>query len=150
MKHPTIERLKILKESNSYHRNYIKRYHPEAEFYPVPEPAAMKIGPDKRVYRITRVDVVDGDPVDYTLGWEMVRQANGKKKIPVVNDTDSKGVYDWGTTPEACFARRSNLVDALQLSNAAHKKSDRKHHTGDGCYAPDVCTCPKPENFDEC
>jgi hypothetical protein len=89
-----------------------------------PDTSAMKINPSKRTGARLRVAVVEGDPVDYALGWYQYISANSSKPdsimhIPVVNMANEKRAGgDWESglmAPEECFARRSNLVQALAM-----------------------------------
>lgn len=62
---------------------------------------------------------MEGDPINYALGWYQSAASSHCKKIPVVNVANEKRAGgDWESgliAPEECFARRSNLVHALTM-----------------------------------
>ncbi|KAL5371351.1 hypothetical protein DPSP01_014322 [Paraphaeosphaeria sporulosa] len=64
---------------------------------------------------MTRVAVLEGDQVDYALGWNLYRKP--QQRYAVVNSAhDRYPGGDWQTNlvaPEECFARRSNLAQAM-------------------------------------
>jgi hypothetical protein len=90
----------------------------------------LHVAPDKRTGQRLRVAVIDGDPVDVALDWynsnlKDPARAQSAARIPVVNMANEKRAGgDWESgliAPEECFARRSNLVHAVQTPwNASH------------------------------
>jgi hypothetical protein len=125
-------------------RNYI---HNPVTSYLYPDGAALRINPDKKSQQRLRVAVVEGDAVDYALGW--YQYAPSSKKVPVVNMANEKRAGgDWESglmAPEECFARRSNLVQALTMPYAPRGKDDNIYPLPQrgGVYTPEVCTCTK-------
>jgi hypothetical protein len=131
-------------------REFIKN--PETS-YSYPDSAAIRISPDKRSCQRTRVAVMEGDPVNYALGWYQTATRDPAhrncKKVPVVNMANEKRAGgDWESglmAPEECFARRSNLVHALTMPwNAQMNIHNRNFYPipqRGGIYTPDVCTC---------
>ncbi|KAF2752260.1 hypothetical protein M011DRAFT_463731 [Sporormia fimetaria CBS 119925] len=92
--------------------------------YLYPDSTAIPIAPEKRTQQRLRVAVVEGDPVDYALGWYQYLAADpayaaSAKRVPVVNMANEKRAGgDWESgamAPEECFSRRSNLVQALTM-----------------------------------
>ncbi|KAF2814878.1 uncharacterized protein BDZ99DRAFT_515643 [Mytilinidion resinicola] len=82
----------------------------------------IHVAPEKRTAQRLRVAVFDGDPVDVALDWynsnlKDPARAQSTARIPVVNMANEKRAGgDWESgliAPEECFARRSNLVQAL-------------------------------------
>ena len=124
--------------------------------YFYPDSASMKISPEKRTQQRLRVAVVEGDPVDYALGWYQYVSADptyrdSNKRIPVVNMANEKRAGgDWESgamAPEECFARRSNLVNALTMPWAAtHGTASNMYPIPQrgGIYSPQVCMLPAP------
>lgn len=87
--------------------------------YSYPDTSVIRISAERNSQFRTRVAVVEGDPVDYALGWSHHVYPNSAKRIPVVNMANEKRAGgDWESglmAPEECFARRSNLVHALTM-----------------------------------
>jgi hypothetical protein len=121
--------------------------------YLFPDTAAIRAQAVKPQQRL-RVAVVEGDPVDYALGWYQYISANPAyasnqqtpvehKRIPVVNMANEKRAGgDWESgamAPEECFARRSNLVHALTMPWSANSNLYPIPQRG-GIYSPLVCT----------
>lgn len=113
--------------------------------YLYPDAAQCRINLDKRSSTRTRVAVMEGDPVNYALGWYQSAQGEGKK-IPVVNMANEKRAGgDWESglmAPEECFARRSNLVHALTMPwNTQLGKEENFYPLPQrgGIYSPEVC-----------
>jgi hypothetical protein len=119
--------------------------------YFYPDSSAIKIAPNKKSQQRLRVAVVEGDPVDYALGWYQYLAADpayrdSAKRIPVVNMANEKRAGgDWESglmAPEECFARRSNLVHALTMPwNARGGTADSLYPISQrgGIYSPQVC-----------
>ena len=118
--------------------------------YLYPDGSAIKISSDKRSPQRLRVAVVEGDPVDYALGWyQYLLESSGRhstKRIPVVNMANEKRAGgDWESglmAPEECFARRSNLVHALTMPwNTQMGRDDGFYPIPQrgGIYSPEVC-----------
>ncbi|KAF2787535.1 hypothetical protein K505DRAFT_257500, partial [Melanomma pulvis-pyrius CBS 109.77] len=101
---------------------------PTSNFHP--QAPAITISPDKRSTRHPLIAVLEADPVDCAIGWfqhELIRFYDSSKnpsspqnapvRIPVVNAAnEGQAGGDWELShraPEECFARRSNLVQAL-------------------------------------
>lgn len=133
---------------------YIAKWikYPTSHFYP----AAPAIGLDKRFKQRLRVAVVKGDPVNYALGYFQYEteqfhdasmnpssqsQVKMPVKMPVVNMANEVRVGgDWESNliaPEECFARRSNLVQALTKPYAPEMYPLPPKG---GIYTPNVCT----------
>lgn len=119
--------------------------------YLYPDSVMIKVSPDKRSPQRTRVAVLEGDPVNYALGWyqSVTRDPAHRhyKRIPVVNIANEKRAGgDWESglmAPEECFARRSNLVHALTMPwNAQMGREDNFYPIPQrgGIYSPEVCT----------
>ncbi|KAF2252716.1 hypothetical protein BU26DRAFT_517291 [Trematosphaeria pertusa] len=117
--------------------------------YLYPDSAAIKVSPDKRSHHRTRVAVMDGDAVNYALGWyqNATREPAHRncKRIPVVNTANEKRAGgDWESglmAPEECFARRSNLVHALTMPWNAQMGIDENFYPipqRGGIYSPEV------------
>jgi len=128
-----------------YHPHIATHYiHNPVTSYLYPDGAALRINPDKKSQQRLRVAVVEGDPVDYALGW--YQYAPSSKKVPVVNMANEKRAGgDWESglmAPEECFARRSNLVQALTMPYAPKGKDDDFYPLPQrgGVYTPEVCT----------
>lgn len=90
----------------------------------------IRVTPDKRSKQRLRVAVIDGDPIDVALSWYQysltdASKAQSARPIPVVNMANEKrpgGDWESGLmAPEECFARRSNLVHALQTPWNLHQ-----------------------------
>lgn len=116
--------------------------------YSYPDALAIKISSDKRSQQRLRVAVVEGDPVDYALGWYQYVSAdpawNSAKRIPVVNMANEKRAGgDWESgamAPEECFSRRSNLVHALTMPwNPQASENFYPMPQRGGLYSPQVC-----------
>lgn len=120
--------------------------------YLYPDTSAINISPEKRSQQRLRVAIVEGDPVDYALGWYQYVSADPAyrdsiKRIPVVNMANEKRAGgDWESglmAPEECFARRSNLVHALTMPWNAHlSTADNLYPIPQrgAIYSPQVCT----------
>ena len=116
--------------------------------YLYPDSAQIRINVDKRSSQRTRVAVMEGDPVNYALGWyqSAVNADPDCKRIPVINVANEKRAGgDWESglmAPEECFARRSNLVHALTMPWNAQLGREENYYpipqTG-GIYSPEVC-----------
>lgn len=94
---------------------------------------------------------MEGDPVNYALGWYQSAANPNVKKIPVVNVANEKRAGgDWESgliAPEECFARRSNLVHALTMPWNAQLGREENFYPipqRGGIYSPEVCTHPQP------
>lgn len=116
--------------------------------YFYPDSNVLKISASKKVQQRLRVAVVEGDPVDYALGWYQYSSADpawkSVKRIPVVNMANEKRAGgDWESgamAPEECFARRSNLVQAITMPWApAEAQSFYPMPQRGGIYSPQVC-----------
>ncbi|KAF2685751.1 hypothetical protein K458DRAFT_364742 [Lentithecium fluviatile CBS 122367] len=117
--------------------------------YLYPDSAAIKIHPSKRSPIRTRVAVMEGDPVNYALGWYQTATRDPAhrncKKVPVVNIANEKRAGgDWESglmAPEECFARRSNLVHALTMPWNAQMGIEKDFYPipqRGGIYTPEV------------
>jgi hypothetical protein len=115
--------------------------------YLYPDASAIKISSDKRTGQRLRVAIVEGDPVDYALGWYQLVSTDPSyrhsvKRIPVVNMANEKRAGgDWESglmAPEECFARRSNLVSALTMPWNSQESLYPIPQKG-GVYSPQVC-----------
>ncbi|KAF2658139.1 hypothetical protein K491DRAFT_756388 [Lophiostoma macrostomum CBS 122681] len=118
--------------------------------YFYPDSSAIKIASNKKSQQRLRVAVVEGDPVDYALGWYQYLASDpayrdSAKRIPVVNMANEKRAGgDWESglmAPEECFARRSNLVHALTMPwNARGGTADSLYPIPQrgGIYSPQV------------
>ncbi|KAF2176327.1 hypothetical protein K469DRAFT_682501 [Zopfia rhizophila CBS 207.26] len=127
-------------------RNHIKN---AVTSYFYPDASAIKINPEKRTQQRPRVAVFEGDPVDYALGWyqQVYASTDPSIRIPVVNMANEKRAGgDWESglmAPEECFARRSNLVQALTMPWNQNQQPATPDHfypipqTG-GIYSPEV------------
>ena len=130
------------------YKHYIKDATAQTAYH-YPDSSAIKIHPSKRDrQRRTRVAVIEGDPVDYTLGWYEYVSADPNYKesrpIPVVNMANEKRAGgDWESglmAPEECFARRSNLVHALTMPwNPRLGAEIYPIQQRGGVYCPTVC-----------
>ena len=127
---------------------YIQKYYIQnpVTSYIYSDGTAIKIGPEKRTQQRLRVAVVEGDPVDYALGWFQCASVDPSsrhtvKRIPVVNMANEKRAGgDWESglmAPEECFARRSNLVQALTMPWNPPNNFYPLPHKG-GIYTPEV------------
>jgi hypothetical protein len=128
-------------------KNYIRD--PVTSYF-YPDVSAIKISADKRSQQRLRVAVVEGDPVDYALGWHQYTSTgpayrDSGRQIPVVNMANEKRAGgDWESgamAPEECFARRSNLVHALTMPWSASPSLYPIPQRG-GIYTPQVCMYP--------
>ncbi|PSN62910.1 hypothetical protein BS50DRAFT_132453 [Corynespora cassiicola Philippines] len=112
--------------------------------------SVLKVSRDKYQHR-TRVAVVEGDPVNFALGWyqsaiaDPSNRQSSFKRVPVVNMANEKRAGgDWESglmAPEECFARRSNLVHALTMPwNTQLGREDNLYPipTRGGIYSPEV------------
>lgn len=133
--------------------------HPSYSFLHA-DSSAISVGHDRRSRHRLRVAVIDGDPVDVTLGWSDavnaepstisdLASADNYSHIPIVNMANERrpgGDWESGLiAPEECLARRSNLIATLRT--AAHSyaqplSAQNQHHyplpqTG-GLYSPSV------------
>ncbi|KAF1956645.1 hypothetical protein CC80DRAFT_562226 [Byssothecium circinans] len=117
--------------------------------YLYPESSAIRIGSDQKTHQRTRVAVMEGDPVTHALGWyqNAIRDPAHRncKRIPVVNTANEKRAGgDWESglmAPEECFARRSNLVQALTMPWNAQLRKDVNFYPipqRGGIYSPEV------------
>lgn len=111
-----------------------------------PDSSAIPVDTAKKVHGRTCVAVMQGDPVAYALAW--YRGQKNCRRIPVVNMANEKragGDWESGlTSPEECFARRSNLVQALTMPWNAPRGSYGSHYPipqRGGIYCPEVCEC---------
>lgn len=127
-----------------YHPHIARHYiHNPVTSYLYSDGAALRISPDKKSQQRLRVAVVEGDAVDYALGW--YQYAPSSKKVPVVNMANEKRAGgDWESglmAPEECFARRSNLVQALTMPYAPKSRDDSFYPLPQrgGLYTPEVC-----------
>ncbi|KAF2704350.1 hypothetical protein K504DRAFT_390642 [Pleomassaria siparia CBS 279.74] len=138
----------IAAEAKRIYMPHIQRHYIQTPVtsYLYDDGAAIKINPDKQSQQRLRVAVVEGDPVDYALGWFQYASADRSsghavKKIPVVNMANEKRAGgDWESglmAPEECFARRSNLVHALTMPWNAPNNFYPLPQRG-GIYSPDV------------
>jgi hypothetical protein len=116
--------------------------------YLYPDSSQIRINVDKRSSQRTRVAVMEGDPVNYALGWyqSAVNADPNCKRIPVINVANEKRAGgDWESglmAPEECFARRSNLVHALTMPwNAQMGREENLYPIPQrgGIYSPEVC-----------
>ncbi len=116
--------------------------------YLYPDATQIRINVDKRSSHRTRVAVLEGDPVNYALGWyqSAVGLDPNCKRIPVVNVANEKRAGgDWESglmAPEECFARRSNLVHALTMPWNAQLGKEENYYPipqKGGIYSPAVC-----------
>jgi hypothetical protein len=119
--------------------------------YFYPDASAIKIDPEKRSQQRLRVAIVDGDPVDYALGWYQYASTDPSnhhlvKRIPVVNMANEKRAGgDWESglmAPEECLARRSNLVHALTMPWNQNQNLPTDFYPipqKGGVYSPEVC-----------
>jgi hypothetical protein len=115
--------------------------------YLYPDASAIRISSDKRTGQRLRVAIVEGDPVDYALGWYQLVSTDPSyqhavKRIPVVNMANEKRAGgDWESgliAPEECFARRSNLVSALTMPWNSQESLYPIPQKG-GVFSPQVC-----------
>lgn len=117
-----------------------------------PESSFIRVDPNKRSIYRTRVAVLEGDPITHALGWYQSSVQNPAYKdcerIPVVNGAnETRAGGDWesgATAPEECFARRSNLVQALTMPWKGHIGRNESHYPipqEGGIYCPEVCEC---------
>lgn len=118
--------------------------------YAYPDSSAIRISADKRTPNRTRVAVLEGDPITHAMGWyqSAIQDPTYKncKRIPVVNMANERrpgGDWESGlTAPEECFARRSNLVQALTMPWNAQMGRSEDHYPipqRGGIYCPEVC-----------
>lgn len=116
--------------------------------YLYPDASQIRVNVDKRSSQRTRVAVMEGDPVNYALGWyQSALSADPNcKRIPVINVANEKRAGgDWESglmAPEECFARRSNLVHALTMPWNAQMGREENFYPipqRGGIYSPDVC-----------
>lgn len=115
--------------------------------YLYPDANQLRINVEKRSSERTRVAVLEGDPVNYALGWyQTAVQADPNcKRIPVINVANEKRAGgDWESglmAPEECFARRSNLVHALTMPWNAQLGREENFYPipqRGGIYSPEV------------
>ncbi|KAF1830560.1 hypothetical protein BDW02DRAFT_507324 [Decorospora gaudefroyi] len=115
--------------------------------YLYPDSSQIRINVDKRSSQRTRVAIMEGDPVNYALGWyqSAVNADPNCKRIPVVNVANEKRAGgDWESgimAPEECFARRSNLVHALTMPWNAQLGREENYYPipqRGGIYSPEV------------
>jgi hypothetical protein len=141
----------IAGEAKRIYMPYIKKHYISnpVTSYLYPDGAAIKISDEKRSEGRLRVAVVEGDPVDYALGWHQYLSTNpayrdSGRRIPVVNMANEKRAGgDWESgamAPEECFARRSNLVHALTMPWSPANNLYPIPQRG-GIYSPQVCRC---------
>ncbi|KAJ4291198.1 hypothetical protein N0V90_010396 [Kalmusia sp. IMI 367209] len=127
-------------------KTYIKE--PQTS-YAYPDSSLIKVDPDKRSQQRTRVAVLEGDPVTHAMGWyeNAIRDPAFRncQRIPVVNMANEKRAGgDWESglmAPEECFARRSNLVQALTMPWNAQMGKEENHYPipqRGGIYCPKV------------
>jgi hypothetical protein len=116
--------------------------------YLYPDTSQIRASSEGRSLQRTRVAVMEGDPVNYALGWYQSAANSYCKRIPVVNVANEKRAGgDWESglmAPEECFARRSNLVHALTMPwNAQLGHDDVLYPIPQrgGIYSPEVCMC---------
>lgn len=116
--------------------------------YLYPDSAQIRINVEKRSSQRTRVAVMEGDPVNYALGWyQSALSADPNcKRIPVINVANEKRAGgDWESglmAPEECLARRSNLVHALTMPWNAQLGREENYYPipqRGGIYSPEVC-----------
>ncbi|KAF2864642.1 hypothetical protein BDV95DRAFT_613392 [Massariosphaeria phaeospora] len=112
--------------------------------------SAIRINVEKRSSQRLRVAVMEGDPVNFALGWYQNAVADASsshsvKRIPVVNMANEKRAGgDWESglmAPEECFARRSNLVHALTMPWNAQMGREEIFYPipqRGGIYSPEV------------
>jgi hypothetical protein len=127
-------------------KNYLKD---TKTSYLYPDASQIRASSEGKSLQRTRVAVMEGDPVNYALGWYQSAANPHCKRIPVVNVANEKRAGgDWESglmAPEECFARRSNLVHALTMPwNAQLGRDDNLYPIPQrgGIYSPEVCTCP--------
>jgi hypothetical protein len=118
--------------------------------YSYPDSSVIKISSDKRSPQRTRVAIMEGDPINYALGWYQTATRDPAhrncRQVPVVNIANEKRAGgDWESglmAPEECFARRSNLVQALTMPWAAQMGGEKNFYPisqRGGIYTPEVC-----------
>jgi hypothetical protein len=126
-------------------KNYIRD---SKTSYLYPDSSQIRINVDKRSSQRTRVAVMEGDPVNYALGWyqSAVNADPNCKRIPVINVANEKRAGgDWESglmAPEECFARRSNLVHALTMPWNVQMGREENFYPipqRGGIYSPEVC-----------
>ena len=129
-------------------KNYIKD---SKTSYLYPDATQIRASSEGRSTQRTRVAVMEGDPVNYSLGWYQSAASSHVKKIPVVNIANEKRAGgDWESgliAPEECFARRSNLVHALTMPWNAQLGREENFYPipqRGGIYSPEVCTLTTP------
>ena len=129
-------------------KNYIKD---SKTSYLYPDATQIRASSEGRSTQRTRVAVMEGDPVNYALGWYQSAASSHVKKIPVVNIANEKRAGgDWESgliAPEECFARRSNLVHALTMPWNAQLGREENFYPipqRGGIYSPEVCTLTTP------
>ncbi|KAJ4404066.1 hypothetical protein N0V91_006176 [Didymella pomorum] len=123
-------------------KNYIKD---SKTSYLYPDATQIRASSEGRSTQRTRVAVMEGDPVNYALGWYQSAANPNCKKIPVVNVANEKRAGgDWESgliAPEECFARRSNLVHALTMPWNAQLGREENFYPipqRGGIYSPEV------------
>lgn len=109
--------------------------------------SAIKISADKRSHQRTRVAVMEGDPINYAIGWYQSAHRQCQR-IPVVNTANEKRAGgDWESglmAPEECLARRSNLVHALTMPWNAQLGIEQNFYPipqRGGIYSPEIGMC---------
>ena len=120
--------------------------------FSIPESLSICVDAKKRSIYRTRVAVLEGDPITHALGWyqSFIQNPAYKdcKRIPVVNGANERRAGgDWesgATAAEECFARRSNLVQALTMPWRGPMGRNESHYPipqEGGIYCPKVCEC---------
>ncbi|KAH7138345.1 hypothetical protein B0J11DRAFT_13297 [Dendryphion nanum] len=139
----------IAGEAKRHYMPLIFKYHikDSKTSYFYPDSSVIKVGSDKRTQQRLRVAVVEGDPVDYALGWYQYTEndpsvRNSIKRIPVVNMANERRAGgDWESglmAPEECFSRRSNLVQALTMTWSSQTENLYPIPQRGGIYSPQV------------
>ena len=140
----------IAAEAKRVYMPHVFKHHiksPQTSYF-YPDSSQIKVGAEKRSPQRLRVAVVEGDPVDYALGWYQFASTDPAnrhsiKRIPVVNMANEKRAGgDWESglmAPEECFARRSNLVHALTMPWDTQADNFYPIPQRGGIYTPEVC-----------
>lgn len=143
----------VAAEAKRIYMPHIAKYYirdPVTSYF-YPDASEIRIRSEKRTQQRLRVAVVEGDPVDYALGWYQYVSPDptyrgSTKRIPVVNMANEKRAGgDWESgamAPEECFARRSNLVHALTMPWSAQSGLANNLYPipqRGGIYSPQVC-----------
>ncbi|KAK7521681.1 hypothetical protein IWX49DRAFT_511220 [Phyllosticta citricarpa] len=151
----------IAAEAKKTYIPYIQRRMSEypARSILIPDSSEIPIRVDAKSRHRLRVAVIDGDPVDVALDWDLYSRQNGTVSnsapaIPVVNMANEKRAGgDWESgllAPEECFARRSNLVHSLVTPWSACSGTSSHYpvpQTG-GMYSPSVVVFRDgPDNY---